>query len=170
MLRAKSRKKSLTQRAVDDDKILDTLLGDAVDKFIAEQQEPISLAPPTATRRSPLLPPVQENPLFAVGTADLVAMGEAIPLTATKVGLVPLTVKTGGGGAEEDEPPMRLTDAQQKEMIGIAKEFGYVGGAKSMFPSGFQQMEDVDEAFRRFQQEQYEESNPPMTFGNPEYR
>ena len=69
---------------------LDSVLDDVIDMFISQQREPISLAPPTATRQNPLLavPVVSENPLMAIRTADIPSvMGErVIPLRRSKRG------------------------------------------------------------------------------------
>jgi 23S rRNA pseudoU1915 N3-methylase RlmH len=94
----------------------------------------------------------EENPLLAVGTQSLMAMGEEV---------IPMTIKTGivagGGGAEE---PIKLNPEQRQEMLQVGQELGLVGRKTPLFPEGFEAEEARGEAERAEQSRRFYEDNP----------
>jgi hypothetical protein len=136
-----------------------------IDEMVARSSKPTASKPHSSVGRlieekpiaNPLAPAElarfkEENPLLAVGTESLMAMGEEV---------IPMTIKTGivagGGGAEE---PIKLNPEQRQEMLQVGKELGLVGRENPLFPKGFEAEEARGEAERAEQSRIFYEDNP----------
>jgi hypothetical protein len=137
-----------------------------IDEMVARSSKPTPSKPHSSVGRlieekptaNPLAQPqrassAEENPLLAVGTESLVAMGEEV---------IPMTIKTGivaggGGGAEE---PFKLNPEQRQEMLQVGQELGLVGRKTPLFPEGFEAEEARGEAERAEQSKRFYEDNP----------